>query len=331
MNNIKVSIVVPVYNCEKYLNRCIDSLVQQTYKNIEIILVDDGSTDSSGQICDKYKTDDERIKVFHIANSGSAEARNYGLDRASGKYIMFVDSDDYIELNSVGCFVNEAERNNLDIIAGKYIVVDEKQNILDKSSKKILSNNSSYEIFSGEKFLVTNGFFPVLWLYFYSLEYLRKINLKLRTFQNNGCYEDTEFVIKALVKAKRIKMMDLPFYYYVQRDDSQKERKEESLSYNLLDVADELEKVEKFLNTESCKVFFQKYIDILYVQAVHRIIYLNCSTKIFRDKKFINKIFSKLRKSPNKKYRIIAYVLKLHMMTIYSYLYKIRMSLKGYK
>ncbi|MGN0502900.1 MAG: glycosyltransferase family 2 protein [Ruminococcus sp.] len=94
----KVSIIVPVYYVEKYLPECIESLIHQTYNNIEIIFVDDGSTDSSGKICDKYAETDSRIKVIHQQNAGAANAKNTGLNNASGIYIIFMDSDDTVEL-----------------------------------------------------------------------------------------------------------------------------------------------------------------------------------------------------------------------------------------
>ena len=92
-----ISIVVPVYNVEKYLERCVNSLINQTYEDIEILLIDDGSRDGSGQICDEYVKKDSRIKAFHKENGGLSDARNYGMERATGEYIAFIDSDDYIE------------------------------------------------------------------------------------------------------------------------------------------------------------------------------------------------------------------------------------------
>ncbi len=96
-NNDLISVIIPVYNVEQYLNRCVDSVINQTYKNLEIILVDDGSTDNSGKICDEYALKDNRIMVVHKKNGGAGSARNAGLDIAKGEYIGFVDSDDYIE------------------------------------------------------------------------------------------------------------------------------------------------------------------------------------------------------------------------------------------
>ena len=96
IDNKLISIIIPVYNCEKYLGRCIESILNQTYKNIEVILVDDGSPDNCGLMCDEYKKQDHRVKVIHKENGGLSSARNAGLDVASGEYIAFVDSDDYI-------------------------------------------------------------------------------------------------------------------------------------------------------------------------------------------------------------------------------------------
>ena len=115
-NEPLISIIVPVYNVEKYLSKCIDSIINQTYKNIEIILIDDGSTDSSGAICDKYALVDSRIHVLHIENSGVSNARNVGLNHATGDYIGFVDSDDYIEPNMYELLLEELIADDVDVV-----------------------------------------------------------------------------------------------------------------------------------------------------------------------------------------------------------------------
>lgn len=126
----EVSIVVPVYNVEKYLARCIDSLVKQTLKDIEIILVDDGSKDQSGDICDRYALEDQRIKIVHKSNGGLSSARNAGLDKASGKYVGFVDSDDDVEPDMYEQMLRTAERYDVDFVMSDYI--------------RVLDNNSCY-------------------------------------------------------------------------------------------------------------------------------------------------------------------------------------------
>ena len=115
-NQPLVSVIIPVYNVEAYLCECIDSVINQTYKNFEIILVDDGSTDSSGKICDDYAEKDERVRIIHKENSGPSKTRNVGLECAKGKYIYFLDSDDYIELNALELLVNTAESDGADLV-----------------------------------------------------------------------------------------------------------------------------------------------------------------------------------------------------------------------
>ncbi len=121
----KVSIIIPVYNVEKYIKNAIDTAINQTYKNIEIILIDDGSTDSSGKICDDYKNLDERIVVFHTENGGLSSARNVGLENATGEYLMFLDSDDFFELDAVENLYNAIEEKQADFVIGNYINTNE--------------------------------------------------------------------------------------------------------------------------------------------------------------------------------------------------------------
>lgn len=111
-----ISIIVPVYNIENYLAECVESIVNQTYGSIEIILVDDGSTDTSGKMCDDFAKEDARIKVYHLENSGPSTARNYGLEKCSGDYIMFVDSDDRLEKNTLEVCSREINKNNCDMV-----------------------------------------------------------------------------------------------------------------------------------------------------------------------------------------------------------------------
>lgn len=114
-----VSVVIPVYNVSRYLQQCLDSVVSQTYRNLEIIIVDDGSTDDSGSICDLYEKRDERIHVIHSANRGLSSARNLGLEEIRGAYILFVDSDDWIELHTLDTLIRAAMQTGADIVAAK--------------------------------------------------------------------------------------------------------------------------------------------------------------------------------------------------------------------
>lgn len=115
-NNPLVSVVLPIYNVAPYLNRCMQSIVNQSYKNLEIIMVDDGSTDTCGELCDKWSNHDNRIKVVHKANAGLGEARNTGIENATGEYICFFDSDDYLRLDAIEVAVSSALQKQSDVV-----------------------------------------------------------------------------------------------------------------------------------------------------------------------------------------------------------------------
>ena len=123
-----ITIIIPVYNTEKYLSDCLNSVLMQSYKNYEVLLIDDGSTDNSGQLCDKYAAEDNRIKVFHKTNGGQADARNFGIKRAKADYLYFLDSDDYISFDSLDFLLNKITNNNCEIaFANQIIFADGKE------------------------------------------------------------------------------------------------------------------------------------------------------------------------------------------------------------
>lgn len=144
MKNPLVSVVVPVYNADIYLVRCLDSLVNQTFKNIQVILVDDGSTDQSGQICDRYVSNNSNFEVIHKKNGGLSSARNEGIKYCKGKYITFLDSDDWFSRNYIEICALELEKSNVELLLTPYIREYSKKSIPNFlfSDKKILFNNS---------------------------------------------------------------------------------------------------------------------------------------------------------------------------------------------
>ena len=125
----RVSVIVPVYNVENYLRRCIDSIVRQSYSNLEILLVDDGSQDASLSICKEYETKDSRIRVFHKENEGLGLARNYGIERATGEYITFVDSDDYLTLDAIEFMLKKAIVTDADVVIASHYYKNEEQEV----------------------------------------------------------------------------------------------------------------------------------------------------------------------------------------------------------
>jgi len=150
-----VSIVIPIYNVELFLERCLSSITSQTYQNLEIILVDDGSTDSSPNICDSWASKDSRIKVIHKSNAGLGMARNTGIDNASGRYICFFDSDDYIALETIETALNTAKKYNADIVAFGMSVVNQHGAVT-----KTFTPESEKDCYRGEE--VLNCFLPGL-------------------------------------------------------------------------------------------------------------------------------------------------------------------------
>lgn len=137
-----ISVIIPVYNVEPYVRRCLDSVVNQTYKDLEILVIDDGSTDDSGKICDKYKRD-ERVKVFHTENRGLSAARNLGLDNASGEWIGFVDSDDWIEPDMYEVLLKRAEETGADIAeCGFYIDYPSKYSTCTVNTEAVSSKDA---------------------------------------------------------------------------------------------------------------------------------------------------------------------------------------------
>ena len=146
--NDKISIILPVYNVEKYLNKCIDSILNQTYKNFELIIIDDGSTDNSSTICDSYKND-SRVIVIHQDNKGLSVARNKGIDMSTGNYITFIDSDDYIDSKYIEILYNIISNNNSDIVMCNKIEFKEntniKENIIYDYNEEVLSKEETYK------------------------------------------------------------------------------------------------------------------------------------------------------------------------------------------
>lgn len=220
----KVSIIVPVYNVEKYLNRCIDSILSQSYDNFELILIDDGSSDSSGKICDSYEKYPNVI-VKHINNNGVSNARNIGLSIASGEYILFVDSDDYIDINMVAELVKGIE--NVDMSICGYNIISESGDVLNV---KIPPKKIGKQMFTGEIAiqLYDSAMLYAIWNKLYKKEVLDD----LMFIKNCSFGEDLLFNISYFNKVKKgVCIIDRPLYNYVisqnsiTRQNSIRERK----------------------------------------------------------------------------------------------------------
>jgi glycosyltransferase involved in cell wall biosynthesis len=205
----KISIIVPVYNVEKYLSACIESIINQTYQNLEIILVDDGATDNSSQICDAYALKDSRIKVLHEKNAGSAEARNKGLQEATGDFIAFVDSDDLISAGFYQRLLNVLVENNADIVeCGYYTFVCAPE--LTKISRS--EKDVAPEIYETEKaleLLMKENLKQVVWNKIYRKEVLAEIK-----FPTGKFIDDEYWTYKVFGNSRKtVKIYDVMYFY----------------------------------------------------------------------------------------------------------------------
>ena len=210
-----ISVVIPVYNVEKYLHECILSIINQDYNDIEIILVDDGSTDSSGEICDYYRAKCSNINVIHQANGGLSDARNVGIKESKGDYLLFVDSDDYIERNSitelVECIKQYNEPDVVFLEAFK-VFVDGRTEGLGDNYDSILNNNQSKEVVL--KHIASLPKFPgSACTKMIKLDLIRR---KKIYFKKGLLSEDIDWTIKLLLSAGSFAYCDIPYYYYRQ-------------------------------------------------------------------------------------------------------------------
>lgn len=214
---IKVSVIVPVYNTEKYLKRCLDSLVNQTLKNIEIIVIEDKSPDNSKKILDEYQNKyPDKIKVIHNkTNKGIGYNRNLGLKKATGKYIGFVDSDDYVDITMYKKMYNKAEKEKLDLVCCNFHKMLEKNdNSVEEVETKDIPFFKNTKLKDRPSLLLDVELAP--WNKLYKKELLNGI-----TFPENLKYEDTIFVLKAMARAKKIGIVDEKLNYYLVRSKSE--------------------------------------------------------------------------------------------------------------
>ena len=201
----KVSIIVPVYNVRDYVLRCLESLGRQKYKEIEIIIVDDGSTDSSGKICDEFAKNDKRARVFHKKNGGLSDARNYGIKKASGELIAFVDSDDYVEDSYVSKMIETLEGDKSDIVVCGYNKEHPQNEVVSgfKATYYCLVRQNNADI--------------VAWNKLYKKELFVKNRID---FPKGKKHEDLLTIYKVMSKAKKVSYIGDALYHYAEREGS---------------------------------------------------------------------------------------------------------------
>lgn len=216
MNDSLISIIVPVYNVEKYVRKCIDSLISQTYFKLEIILIDDGSTDNSGKICDEYSLKDVRIKVIHKENGGLSDARNAGLRIMQGKYVFFVDSDDWLHVKAIQILYDNMVRCDCDIAIGNFRRVT---NHLEKINRESSTGKLTiYELSKKqalEEMLKQEKYTCSAWGRLFKVELFENIE-----FPVGKLFEDQGTTYKLFLKSNKICFVDFPIYAYFVRNGS---------------------------------------------------------------------------------------------------------------
>ena len=208
-----ITIIVPVYKVEDYLERCIESIINQTYNNLEIILVDDGSPDNCGKICDEYQIRDKRIKVIHKENGGVSAARNDGIAASTGQYIAFIDSDDYIKKEYIEKLYLNLKKNNCDISICSYVETNDNTYPVEKNKEETYIYNSEQVM---EKIMYQREIYTSVWCKLFKKELFG--NIVFPTESNIG--EDLATVYKLITKSKKIVYSREKNYCYFQRNNS---------------------------------------------------------------------------------------------------------------
>lgn len=257
----KISVIIPVYNVEDYLCKCVDCIISQTYENLEIILVDDGSTDKSSRLCDNLLRRDSRIRVLHKKNGGLSDARNYGIEIATGKYITFVDSDDTVSVNYIETLYELIIKYNADISICNCVHCYEGENIEFKEADYAVAFEPEKAI---SNMLYQKLFLVAAWAKLYKIEFFYDIK-----FPVGKLYEDSAIMYQIFEKAKVIAFSNAGIYGYFHREGSITTQKFNEKNFDILDISKEI--FEHYKNNPEIKNAAISY----YVVAALRI-YLNC-------------------------------------------------------
>ena len=266
----EVSIIVPVYQVENYIRQCIDSILVQTFTDFELILVDDGSKDKSGQICDEYAVLDQRVKVIHKENGGLSDTRNCGMDQAVGNYFMFVDSDDYIAPTMLEYLYKALMNKEADIAVCNFL------HFFEEDRKRDFSTNIQSEVLSGAEIFYSRknervyGIWTVAWNKLYKRETLGNVRFRF------GKYHEDEFWANDIYQMD-IKVVTIPecLYYYRQRDNSIMGRKNIKRDFDILEALQ-----------ERIAVYFmdERHADQAYKVMIFSLEYLAESKKLITNK-----------------------------------------------
>lgn len=300
MNKYKLSIVVAVYNLEEYLPRCLDALVNQSLEDIEILCVDDGSTDSAPQIIDEYEEKyPKKVKAFHKTNGGEFTTRNYGLERATGEYVTFVDTDDYVELNWAEKLYTAAKENDADLAVCGF-------ERIDLNTGKVVSTNMTNfgngvkEINNKDDFMVFIN--PAPWNKIYKLDKVKELR-----FLNFRGFNDMIFLTSSYTKINKVAFVPDVLYHYFLRYDSQIHNVNiqdvKNFKKYLLDLKDLYIKENKYQEMKyilDLMAFIHLGISVMYRASYDE--QINMKEMIKETIKYLDQNFSTWRKSPYLKF-----------------------------
>ena len=335
-----ISIIIPIYNSEKYIKRCIDSIINQSYKNIEIILIDDGSTDNSRNICEKYSSIDSRFKILSKKNGGVSSARNVGVKNAKGEYIMFVDADDWLEKDAIITLYNTLKEHNVDIVRGNFYCNNDKRNFkIEIQNKyeniKIKKNDKKLKIEIINDLLL-GKLKAFVWLLLIKKEII--VSNKILFNTNISFMEDLIFYIR-LISIDNISfyMLDKDIYcYYFNNNSASKSKSQNKIIENIENVLSvnkivrEILYNSKMLNEETqtrmCTANFN--IIMNYYFSLYKVNKIK-NLKEFLEKIIENKEFEFIMKNINYRfmpihYRLQYFITKYKKIDILIFYYKIR-------
>ena len=282
MSQPKISVIVPVYNVENYLSKCLDSILAQDFDGFEIIAVDDGSTDSSGKILDEYsKKYPSKISIIHQKNKGQGGARNVGIEASNGIYLMFVDSDDYIESNALSILYSEIIKDDCDIAVCGMRFVDEEENILKTELDFGFPVHMPINV-DDCKEVITISPGPCNKLI--KRELFEKNEI---IFPSKVWYEDFRTIPKILALAKRVVFTDEYLYYYFQRKGSTMHNSNIDRNYEIIDAMEDLVSFFKSNN------LFDKYYNELEFITIHSVLW-DSSARVLKSTKY-HPILDRLR------------------------------------
>lgn len=243
-NTELISVVVPIYGVEKYLKRCLDSILRQSYTNLEIILVDDGSPDACGKICDEYQLKDQRISTVHQDNKGLSGARNTGLEHSSGKFIIFIDSDDFIEDKMIEILYQNIKETDSDVsICGYYQVKENEIDQIHKDSSPHVVRTLSRKECLEQLLYHKSGIDIVTWNKLYKTRLFDNVR-----FPQGKIYEDFATIPFAIHKASRVCVTTEKLYYYIQREGSI--NASQKMNNKIFDLIENVSVLEDFISKE---------------------------------------------------------------------------------